>query len=99
MKAEIARKMIFPIISPMRSSVDGSGGLGLLITSLCIKASAPAMSLLLTKDQDEARRSLLANWGVYLKIEVDEQRVVNVRFTPESGHPSAQTKCPLWANC
>jgi hypothetical protein len=29
--------MIFPIISPMRSTVDGSGGLGLLITSLCIK--------------------------------------------------------------
>jgi hypothetical protein len=21
----------------------------------------------------------------------------NVRFTPNSGHPSAQSKCPLWA--
>ena len=21
----------------------------------------------------------------------------DVRFTPESGHPSAQSKCPLWA--
>jgi hypothetical protein len=22
----------------------------------------------------------------------------DVRFTPESGHPSAQSKCPLWAD-
>jgi len=35
--------MIFPIISPMRSSIGGSGGLGLLITSLCIKVSTPAI--------------------------------------------------------
>jgi hypothetical protein len=24
--------------------------------------------------------------------------VADVRCTPKSGHPSAQSKCPLWAN-
>ena len=27
------------------------------------------------------------------------RRPRNVRFTPNSGHPSAQSKCPLWAMC
>jgi hypothetical protein len=39
MKAQIARKMIVPIVFPMRSS----GGSGLLITSLCMKTSTPAI--------------------------------------------------------
>jgi len=35
--------------------------------------------------------------GVYSYIEVDEQRLVNVRFTPESGLQTAVAECPLRA--
>ena len=33
-----------------------------------------------------------------LQIEVDEQRLVDVRFAPESGHSTVVAGCPLWAN-
>ena len=41
---------------PMRSSVGTSGGLGLLITSLCIKLRRQQFHFYFEKDQDEARR-------------------------------------------
>jgi hypothetical protein len=32
------------------------------------------------------------------KIDVDEQRLVNVRFTSESGHSLTRSGCLLWAD-
>jgi hypothetical protein len=37
------------------------------------------------------------NSGVHSQIEIRKQRLVNVRFTPDSEHSSVQLECPLSA--